>query len=123
MKRSRGLPLGEGDGEAQLAELADELGSEALAIGAVEVVGAEILIGRAAAEHPVGGGQDRRGDRDDRILRPAAGAQTGEKGGQVAGFGAGGAPGDLDQEGLEPGRALPDAPRAMVRRRPRSPRR
>ena len=105
MKRSRSLPLGEGDGEAELVEFADELAGEALAIGALEVVGAEILIGRAAAEPPVDGGQDRGGDRDDRLVGPAAGAPTGEQGGQVAGFGAGRAPGDLDQEGLEPGGA------------------
>jgi hypothetical protein len=36
MKRSRGLPLVEGDGEAELVELADELGGEALAIGALD---------------------------------------------------------------------------------------
>jgi hypothetical protein len=108
MKRPDGLPLGEGDGEAEAVELADELGGEALAIGALEVVGAEILIAGAAAKHPVDGGQDRGGDRDDRLLSAHGGRGDGE-GGQAAGFGASGAPGDLDQEGLEPGGALAQA--------------
>ena len=93
MKRSRNWPLGEGDGKAELVEFADELDGEPLAIGSLKVIGAKFLVAGAPAQHPIGRGQDRGGDRDDRLLRSTPGAQTSERGGQVAGFGAGGAPG------------------------------
>ena len=60
---------GQGDVEAEFIEFPGEAGGEAGPFDAVEVVGAEVGVGDAAAEHPVGGGEDRRGDRDDGFAR------------------------------------------------------
>jgi len=48
MKRSRRLPCGEGDVEAELVELACEASGEAGPIDAVEVIDPEILVGNTA---------------------------------------------------------------------------
>ena len=74
------------DGVAEVGEPADEPPGLGLLGAPIEVVGAEVLVGGAVLEHVVGGGQDRGGDRADRLLRPAAGAQAVELRLQVAGF-------------------------------------
>ena len=63
MKPSCCLALGQGDVEAEFIELAGEPGGKAGTPGPVEVVGAEVGINDASAEHPVnrpgfGGGSD-----------------------------------------------------------------
>src|SRR3712207_9320580 len=72
---------------------------------AAEVVGADILVEGAVAEHVVGRGQDGRGDGADRLLRAAAGSQALELRLQVAALLARRRPGALHAGGLPPGRA------------------
>ena len=58
---NRNLHLGHGQdcaGEAELGDLAGETVGLNLGCGAAEVVGAEVLVEGAVAEHVVGGGQD-----------------------------------------------------------------
>src|SRR6185312_8308121 len=69
---------------------------------ALEVVGAEVLVGGAVLEDVVDGGEDRGGDGADRLLFPAAAAQAEELSLQVASVLALGRPGALDERGLEP---------------------
>jgi len=68
--------------------------------GAVEVIGTEVLVEGAVAEHVVGSGEDRGGHCADSLLRPTAVTQALELGLQVAGLLAGGHPGALHQRGL-----------------------
>ena len=70
------------------------------------MVGAEVLVEGAVAEHVVGGGQDRGGDGTDGLLGATSVAQALELGLQIAGLFASPGPGALHQGGLEPGRAL-----------------
>src|SRR3712207_1152517 len=97
------------DGVAEVGELLDEA-RRSVALGtAVEVVGPEVLVEGAVAQHVVGSGQDGRGDGADRLLRAAAGTQAPELGLQVAGLLARGRPGALHEGGLQPRRALAQA--------------
>src|SRR3712207_9494369 len=76
---------------------------------AAEVVGADILVEGAVAEHVVGRGQDGRGDGADGLLRAAAGAQALELRLQGAALLARRRPGALHEGGLQPGRAVAPA--------------
>ena len=102
MKRSRGLPLGKGDVEAEFGEFSDKAGDEARALDAVKVVGTEIVEGNGAGEHPVDGGQNGSGDGNDRLARTASCCQSREQSPEIALSFAAGGPGDLDEQGLEP---------------------
>src|SRR6187551_1448118 len=72
------------DGVAEVGEAADEPPGLHLLGAAVEVVGAEVPVGRAVLQHVVGCGQDRGRLRTGRFLRPAAAAQAVEPGLEVA---------------------------------------
>jgi hypothetical protein len=80
---------------AELPEAVDEPAGELLVLPPVEVVGAEIAPGEVAAQHVVGGGEDRGGDGDDRLFRPAAAAEPMELGVRVALAAFDGGPGGL----------------------------
>src|SRR5690242_8857089 len=69
MKPSCGRRFGQGDVEPEFTKLAGEARGEAGAVAPLEVVGAEVLVGDAAAEHPVDGGQDRGRDGDRKSTR------------------------------------------------------
>src|SRR5438105_15927383 len=83
-------------------ETADRLGL----VVTGEVIGAEIAVRDAVAEHVVGGGEHRGGHGEDGVLGAAAGLQAQELGLQVGVFGSGGGPGSGDQGRLDPGRSL-----------------
>src|SRR3984893_6617078 len=68
----------------------------------VEGVRAEIAIERTADQHVVDAGQDRGGERAERLFGAAAGAQAVELGLEIAGLLAGGGRGALHEGGLEP---------------------
>src|ERR1700730_10892675 len=68
----------------------------------VEVVRAEIAIELTADQHVVDAGQDRGGERAERLFGAAAGAQAVELGLEIAGLLAGGGRGALHEGGLEP---------------------
>ena len=55
--------------EAEFVELLGEASGEACAVGLVEVVGSEVVVGLAALEHPVDRGEDGGGDGHDRLAR------------------------------------------------------
>jgi hypothetical protein len=73
---------------------------------AIEVVAAQILIHRSILEHVIDGGEDRGGDREDRLLLAAASHDAGELRLQIAVLLFDGCPGALHQGGLEPDGAL-----------------
>ncbi len=70
------------------------------------MVGAEVMIERAVAQHVVDGSQDRGGDGADRLLWSATMTQALELGLEIAGLLSTGGPGALDECGLEPRRTL-----------------
>ena len=63
MKRSCGGPLGQGNVEAEFAELSGEARSQTRSLDTLEVIGPEIVIRRPALQHVVDrrqhGGRDR----------------------------------------------------------------
>jgi len=96
------------------ADAVCQLGNDAGRIAAGEVVGAEVLVAGAVGEHVVGGGEERGGDSDHRLLAAAASLEAQELGLEVAILLAGGGPGALHEHRLQPGRALPHAGRAAL---------
>jgi hypothetical protein len=106
MKPLRGLPIGDGHMVSELVELAGESCGEAGAFGSIEVIGAEIGVGDTALEHPVDGRQDGGGDGHDRLAWTAAGLEPMEQRPEIAALPPDGDPGNLDEQGLEPGIAL-----------------
>lgn len=96
----------EGAGEAELGDLTNEPVCLDLGRGTVEVVGSQVLIERAVAEHVVGGGQDRGSDGTDGLFGSSPVAQALELGLQIAALLVAGGPGALHERGLQPRRAL-----------------
>ena len=78
------LERGKGAGESELGDLADEAVGLILGGGAAEVVGAEVLVEGAVAQHVVGGGENGGGDGADRLLGAAPVAQALELGAEIA---------------------------------------
>src|ERR1700719_4192230 len=72
----------------------------------VEVVRAEIAIELTADQHVVDAGQNRGGERAERLFGDAAGAQDVEFGLEIAGLLAGAGRGALHEGSLEPGGPL-----------------
>ena len=79
------------------------------AILAVEVVGAEVVVLGAVAQHVVRGGEHRGGHGEDGLLGAAASLDAQELRSQVAGLDAYRGPGGGHQGGLDPGAALAHA--------------
>src|SRR5271166_500437 len=77
---------------AELGDLADEAPDFRFGESAVEIIGAEVLVGGSVAEHVIDGGEDRGGHGADRLLRAASGFQAQELRPVVAGFGVLGLP-------------------------------
>src|SRR3954447_1212624 len=99
--------FGEGYVEAELVEPLGEAISQAGALGALEVVGAEAVVIHPAPEHDVHRREDRPGHRHNGLLRAPAGLQSQKQRPEVAALGSDPAPGRLDQQGLEPRRTRP----------------
>ena len=95
--------------EAEPGELGDQTPGFRFGRAAIEVVGAEILMRRAVAQHVVDGGKNGGGDGADRLLRAAPAFQPMELGRVVAVLLAFGSPRALHQHGLQPGRAFAQA--------------
>src|SRR5689334_5361969 len=106
MKPLRRLPVSDSHIVPEFVELAGEPCGEAGPFGPVEVISAEIGIGDGAFEHPVDGRQDGGGDRHDRFAWPSAGLEPMEQGPEIAALLSDRNPGDLNQQGLEPGVSL-----------------
>src|SRR5215217_7819838 len=102
------------DDIAEAADAVCELVSGAGRIAADEVVGAEVLVAGAIAEHVINGGQDRGGDRDRRLFRATASLEAQELSFEVAALLPRRRPGALHQHGLEPGRSLGHPGRAAL---------
>jgi hypothetical protein len=83
-----------------------EPSDEAGVVAALEVGGPEVVIVFAVAQHVVGGGQHGSRHRDDDLHRPPALFEAQELGAQIALAAPHRGPGALDQDGLEPRRAL-----------------
>ena len=96
----------DGAGEAELGDLAREVMRLSLGGALVEVVGPEVLVDGAVAQHVPDGGQHGGGDGADRLLRAAALAQALELRPEIAILFATSSPGALDEDGLQPRRAL-----------------
>ena len=62
------------DGVAEILQTCDEAFGLSGFDPVVEVIGAEVVIGLPAAQHVVGGGEDRGGERANRLPGAAAGA-------------------------------------------------
>jgi hypothetical protein len=73
-----------------------------------EVIGPEVAVGDAVAEHIVAGAQHRGGDGKDGFLRAAARLEAQELGTQVRALGADGGPSGGHQGRLEPRGAVAD---------------
>src|SRR5829696_9119186 len=97
------------DVAAKVLETCDETPDLGGLGAAVEVIGAEVVIESYVFEYVVDGGEDGGGDRADRLLRTAAAFEAQVLRLQIAALLANGGPGALNQEGLEPGRALAQA--------------
>ena len=97
---------GDGAGEAEVGDLAREVMGLPLGGALVEVVGPEVLVDGAVAQHALDGGQHGGSDSADRLLRAAALAQALELRPEIAILFATSSPGALDEDGLQPRRAL-----------------
>src|SRR5438093_335218 len=74
-----------------------------------EVIGAEVAVRDAVAQHVEAGAEHRRGDGEDGLLRTAARLQPQERGLQVRAFRSRARPCGGHHGGLEPWSALSDA--------------
>src|SRR5512135_1906724 len=102
-RTSGGLGRGrEADGIAQRLQPLDQRLGALRRTAAVEVIRPKILIDHAGLEHVVGSGEQRRGHRTDRLLRPAPGTQPVILSIKITAWAAGGRPGALHQHGLQP---------------------
>src|SRR5215211_1296 len=99
--------FGEGYIEAELIEPSREASGQADALGALEVVGAEVVVSYPTLEHDVHGREDRPRYCHNGLLGTPAGLQSQKEHSEVAALGPYRAPGGLDQQGLEPGRTRP----------------
>src|SRR2546430_7704588 len=97
------------DVAAEICKAFEEPANGLAGVVAGEVVGAEVVVSDAVAEHVIGGCQHGSGHGEDGLLGAAAGLDAQELGVQVAGFDAYRSPGGSDQGGLEPGAALAHA--------------
>jgi len=97
------------DGEAEALQAFGQVAGERGAFGRLEVVRAEVSVGRAGLEHVIGRHKDGGGDRQDRLLVATAPLDPVIEGAQVAALHAGCGAGALDQRGLEPAGALAGA--------------
>jgi len=79
-----------------------------------EVVGAEVVVGLAGAEHVPRCKEDRVGHRDGRLVRPAAHGDLPILGGKVGVFGAAGCLGRLDERSPKPATPPGGCRRAVV---------
>ena len=71
-------------------------------VSTLEVVGAKFVVRDLILQDVVCGGQDGRGDGEDRLLGSSPTLETKELRAQVRVAGAGGDPRDLDERGFEP---------------------
>src|SRR5215213_11820463 len=85
--------FGEGYVEAELVEPLGEAIGQAGALGALEVVGAEVVVIYPAPEHDVHRREDRPGHRHNGLLRTPAGLQSQKQRPEVAALGSDPAPG------------------------------
>src|SRR5262252_6572203 len=88
--------------------------SRGIAVQTLEVVGAQVLVDDAVAEHVVDRGEQGVGDRDNRTLGPAPSGQPVVEGVVVGALLPAGRPGGFHQGGLEPTIALACGPRAAL---------
>src|SRR3954470_23909039 len=109
MKRSCGGPLSEGDVEAELAELSGEASGETRSLGALEVIGPEVVIRRPALQHVVDRRQHGRRHCDNRFAGAPARFEPLKQRMQVAGLDPHRAPGALHENSFEPWRARPES--------------
>src|SRR6202040_4223458 len=93
---------GDLNGVAEVSQTRDEASGVDGFGPLVEVVRAEIAIELTADQHVVDAGQDRGGERAERLFGAAAGAQAVELGLEIAGLLPGGGRGALHEGGLEP---------------------
>src|SRR3954447_21932067 len=116
MERSFGGPLGQGNVEAEFAELSGQASGEARSPGALKVIGPKIVIRRPALQH----GVDRRQHGGRHGHNRLAGAPTRfeplKQRMQVASLDARRTPGALHQDSLEPGSAGPEPGGAALAR-------
>src|SRR3954468_7622190 len=102
MKRSCGGPLGQGDVEAEFAELSGEASGETRSLGALKVIGPKIVIRRPALDHVV----DRRHNSGRHGVNRLAGAPARfeplKQRMQVAGLDSHRTPGALHEYSFEP---------------------
>ena len=116
MKRLCGGPLGQGNVEAEFAELSGEASGETRSLGALEVIGPKIVIRRPALQHVVDRRQHGGRDRHNRLAGAPARFEPLEQRMQVAGLDPHRTPGALHQDSLEPGSAGPESSGAPLAR-------
>ena len=100
------LARAQGDIEAEFVEFSSKAGGKAGPVDAVEVIGPKVAVSDAPPEHPIGGREDGGSNRNDGLARTTSRLETAEQGAQVGSLDASGAPGGLDEQGLQPGRTL-----------------
>src|SRR5205085_11672603 len=116
MKRSCCGPLGQGDVEAEFAELSGEASGETRSLGALKVIGPKIVICRPALQHVVDRRQHGGRHGHNRLAGAPARFEPLEQRMQVAGLDPHRTPGALHQDSLEPWRARPEAGGAPLAR-------
>src|SRR3954468_8109381 len=109
--------FGEGYVEAELVEPLGEAIGRAGALGALEVVGAEVVIIHPAPEHDVHRREDRPGHRHNGLLRTPAGLQSQKQRPEVAALGSDPAPGRLETQTREGGQGSAGGSEKNARRK------
>src|SRR5215471_18300614 len=104
------------DGVAEILQTCDEAFGLSGFGSAVEVIGAEVAIELTTEQHVVDDGEDRGGERANRLFGAAAGAQTMKLRLEITGFLPGSGRGTLDERSLEPGGAFAHPGRAPLAR-------
>src|SRR5436309_15828923 len=94
------------DREAEIVKARDQTFRELGLVAAIEEVPAKVVVVHTVLEDVIGGSQDRRRDRDDGFLGPAAALQAKKLGMEVRVFLVDGDPGGMGERGLEPGVAV-----------------
>src|SRR5437899_1909038 len=84
------------DREAEIVKACDQTFRELGLVAAIEEVPAKVVVVHTVLEDVIGGSQDRRRDRDDGFLGPAAALQAKKPGMEERVFLGDGGPGGLD---------------------------
>ena len=101
-------------GIAESAELSDETVGGLLFVVLLEVVGGQIDVGGVVAKHVVGRGEDGGSDGYDGLLWAAMSPEAKKLSLEVGAFDAGGGPGRLNEDRLEPRVPGFESSRAML---------